>query len=101
MKKSIPIGLLVAVLGYFLCGLLGLNAPQCGLVAITLLCAVWWVSEAIPITATSMIPFALFPFFQILKHKEVAASYGHHMILLLLGGFSNLGSSGQPQMLLR
>lgn len=87
MKRSVPIGLVVAFLGYFLCSAFGLSDPQCGLVAITLLCAVWWVSEAIPIPATSMIPFALFPFFQILKHKEVAASYGHHMILLLLGGF--------------
>ncbi len=55
--------------------------------AITTLCAVWWVTEPIPIPATSMIPFAAFPLAGVLDHKQVAGAYGHTMILLLLGGF--------------
>lgn len=54
---------------------------------ITLLCAVWWVFEPIPIPATSLIPLALFPLCGVLKGSEVAGAYGHPMILLLLGGF--------------
>ncbi len=55
--------------------------------AITMLCAFWWIFEAIPIPATSLIPFALFPLIGTLSHKEVAESYGNPLILLLLGGF--------------
>jgi len=55
--------------------------------AVTALCAAWWVTEPIPIPATSMIPFAAFPMVGVLDHKQVAAAYGHTLILLLLGGF--------------
>ena len=58
---------------------------MCG--AVTALCAVWWVTEPIPIPATSLIPFAAFPLAGVLDHKGVATSYGHSLILLLLGGF--------------
>ena len=55
--------------------------------AVTTLCAVWWIFEPIPIPATSLIPFALFPFIGVLDRKEVSTAYGHHLILLMMGGF--------------
>ncbi len=55
--------------------------------AITTLCATWWVTEAIPIPATSILPFALFPLLGVLDPKTLATAYGHPLILLLLGGF--------------
>jgi len=55
--------------------------------AVITLCAVWWIFEAIPIPATSLIPLAIFPLFGVLSHDEVAESYGNPLILLLLGGF--------------
>ncbi len=55
--------------------------------AITLFTAILWVTEAIPIPAASLIPFALFPFAGVLSHKEVASALGSHVILLLMGGF--------------
>ncbi len=55
--------------------------------AITLLTVILWVTEAIPIPATSLIPFALFPFAGVLTHKQVASALGSHVILLLMGGF--------------
>lgn len=53
----------------------------------TFLCAVWWIFEPIPIPITSLIPLAVFPLTGILTPAQVAQSYGHHLILLLLGGF--------------
>jgi len=64
-----------------------LSSPQCWTAAITCLCAVWWLFESIPIPATSLVPFALFPIAGVLDHKEVARSYGDWLILLFLGGF--------------
>ena len=65
----------------------GLSPIAAWTAAITALCAAWWVTEPIPIPATSMIPFAAFPMAGVLNHKEVAGAYGHTLILLLLGGF--------------
>ncbi len=65
----------------------GLSSAASWTAAVTALCAVWWVSEALPIAATSLIPFALFPLVGVLSPKELAEAYGHPLILLLLGGF--------------
>ncbi len=64
-----------------------LPAPACWTAAVTALCAVWWIAEPIPIPATSLIPFALFPVTGVLNHQEVAAAYGDTIIMLFLGGF--------------
>jgi len=53
---------------------------------LTLLCALWWVFEPIPIPATSMIPLGVFPLLGILDGKQVAQAYGDPLILLLMGG---------------
>jgi solute carrier family 13 (sodium-dependent dicarboxylate transporter), member 2/3/5 len=55
--------------------------------AVTLLMAAWWMSEAIPISATALIPLALFPLLKVLDAKTVAANYGHNYVLMLLAGF--------------
>ena len=49
--------------------------------------AIWWLTEAIPLAATSLLPLVLFPLLEIQPVKEVAASYGDHNIFLFLGGF--------------
>jgi sodium-dependent dicarboxylate transporter 2/3/5 len=54
---------------------------------LTLLVAWWWATEAIPIPATSLIPFAGFPILGVLTYKEASAGLGSHIILLLMGGF--------------
>lgn len=59
----------------------------CWTAAITILCAVWWIFEPIPIPATSLIPLAVFPLVGVLTPNEVGASYGSALVLLLLGGF--------------
>ena len=65
----------------------GLEGPAAWTAAITALCATWWVTEPIPIPATSIIPFAAFPMVGVLDHQQVATAYGHTLILLLMGGF--------------
>ena len=64
----------------------GFPAAACWTAAITTLCGVWWVLEPIPIPATSIIPFALLPLAGVMDHREVAASYGHHIVMLVIGG---------------
>ena len=55
--------------------------------AVALLMAVWWITEAIPIPATALLPVALFPLLGIMKGKAVAPIYFNHIIFLFIGGF--------------
>ncbi|WP_136799376.1 MULTISPECIES: SLC13 family permease [Desulfosediminicola] len=55
--------------------------------AVACLMATWWMTEAIPIPATSLIPIAFFPFMGIMGTKAAAAPYASHLIFLFMGGF--------------
>ncbi len=55
--------------------------------AITLLTAILWVTEALPIPATSLIPFFAFPMAGVITHKQAASALGSHVIILLMGAF--------------
>jgi sodium-dependent dicarboxylate transporter 2/3/5 len=78
--------LLAAAAGIGLC-MGGHASPVCWTAAITVLCAAWWVTEALPIPATSLIPLALLPLTGVLDQAAVSNAYGHYLILLLMGGF--------------
>ena len=60
--------------------------------AVTFWCAIWWLSEAVPIPVTSLLPLSVLPLFGALTPNEVAQSYGSPLILLLLGGFMLSGA---------
>ncbi len=49
--------------------------------------AVWWIFEAIPISATALLPLVLFPLTGALGLEETATAYGHKYVFLYLGGF--------------
>ena len=54
---------------------------------VALLMTIWWVTEAIPIYVTGIIPIILFPLFNIFEIEEISNSYAHPLVLLFLGGF--------------
>lgn len=55
--------------------------------AVALLMAVWWVTEAVPLAVTSLLPVALFPLLGILSGKDVSSVYFNDVIFLFMGGF--------------
>jgi sodium-dependent dicarboxylate transporter 2/3/5 len=55
--------------------------------AVALLMVTLWVTEAIPLEATALIPLILFPLLGILTVQQSAAPYADHIIFLFLGGF--------------
>jgi len=65
----------------------GLSAQAMAVLAVTLLMAVFWISEAIPIPATALFPIALFPLLGVMPTAKVTVSYGNHLIFLFMGGF--------------
>ena len=48
---------------------------------------VWWVTEAVPIPVTSLLPIVLFPTTGVLDATATATAYGDPIVFLLLGGF--------------
>lgn len=55
--------------------------------ALLLLMAIWWVTEAVPIPVTSLLPLVVLPMFGISSISQVAAPYMHPIVVLLMGGF--------------
>jgi sodium-dependent dicarboxylate transporter 2/3/5 len=55
--------------------------------AVTAWMATWWLTEAIPVYATALLPLALFPLLGAAPLRETAAPYAHELIFLFMGGF--------------
>jgi len=55
--------------------------------AVGLLMAIWWITEALPLAATALLPVVLFPTLGIMSGKNVASEYVNHIIFLFIGGF--------------
>ena len=65
----------------------GWDAAAACAAAVTAWVVLWWITEPIPIPATSLLPLALMPLLGVLPASAVAGAYGSPLILLLLGGF--------------
>ncbi|MDZ4861149.1 MAG: DASS family sodium-coupled anion symporter [Candidatus Hydrogenedentes bacterium] len=65
----------------------GLSEPAQRVAAVALLMGIWWVTEAVPIAAASLLPLALFPLLGVLPAVATSACYGDSTIFLFAGGF--------------
>ncbi len=65
----------------------GEQAAAWRMAAVAVLMACWWVSEALPLAATGLVPVVAFPLLDIMPVAKVSREYGHHLILLFLAGF--------------
>jgi sodium-dependent dicarboxylate transporter 2/3/5 len=65
----------------------GLSEAAWMTAAVTVLMAVWWVSEAIPIPATALLPIVLFPLLGISSIGAATAPFANPIIYLFMGGF--------------
>jgi len=57
----------------------------------TLACAAWmvtwWITECVPILATSILPLALFPLLGVASSRDTAAPYANDLVFLFMAGF--------------
>ncbi|MGG1240267.1 DASS family sodium-coupled anion symporter [Bacillus sonorensis] len=65
----------------------GLSHEGRMVLATTLWVAAWWITEAVPIPAASLLPIVLLPLTGALEGSVVTASYGDPIVFLFLGGF--------------
>jgi len=55
--------------------------------AIAIWMALWWVTEAVPLAVTALLPIILYPTLGVMNGKDVAPIYFNHIIFLFIGGF--------------
>lgn len=65
----------------------GVEPAAMRVAAITVLMTTWWITEAIPIPATSLLPIFLYPVLGVMDGAQVTLAYGNHVIFLFMGGF--------------
>jgi sodium-dependent dicarboxylate transporter 2/3/5 len=65
----------------------GLDPAGRATAAVAVWMAVWWLTEAVPLAATALLPVALFPLFGIADIGAATAPYANPLIFLFLGGF--------------
>jgi len=65
----------------------GMSAEAWRLVAVAVLMIAWWITEAIPVAATALLPVALFPLVGATGAREATTPYGDPIIFLFMGGF--------------
>lgn len=84
-RVGLLLGPLIALATYFLLPD-DLAFEARGTAAIGLLMAVWWMTEAVPLPATSLLPLVLFPTFGVADIGDVASPYASSVTFLILGG---------------
>lgn len=90
MPLTKRIGLLLGPLLFFIV----LNLPfhlvsETGdaVMAVAIWMVIWWITEAVNIAVTAVLPLILFPLLKVMPAADVGANYGHPIIFLFFGGF--------------
>lgn len=56
-------------------------------IAVALWMIIWWISEAVSISVTALLPLFLFPLLKVMPIEDVGANYGSPIVFLFFGGF--------------
>ena len=90
MEISNKIGLFLGPILFFI--ILGLpfeliSDKGDGVIAVALWMIIWWITEAVSISVTALLPLFLFPILKIMSISDTGANYGSPIIFLFFGGF--------------
>ncbi|SFU98341.1 SLC13 family permease, partial [Halomonas korlensis] len=81
-------GLLMALVVWLAMGFAeDLSSDARWVATIATLMAVWWMTEAIPLSATALLPIVLIPMLTARTVGEATAPYASSIVFLFLGGF--------------
>ena len=87
VRIGLYLGPLSFLIIYFLVDSPNLNPEAKAMLGLTSWMAIWWISEAMPIAATSFLPLIFMPLLGLLDIESVSANYMHPTVLLYMGGF--------------
>ncbi|MDO5627893.1 MAG: SLC13 family permease [Mobilicoccus sp.] len=81
------LGVAVALTVWFLLGAADMSPDARMVAAIVSLMAIWWMTEAIPLSATALLPIILFPMLTDMSVGDATGPYANPIVFLFLGGF--------------
>ena len=96
-NRFVLFGLVLSGVVFFVLKYSNFDNAICWTAAITTLCACWWITEAVPIPVTAIVPLGLLPTVGVLTPAQTGEAYGSPTVLLVLGGFilsASMVSSG-------
>jgi solute carrier family 13 (sodium-dependent dicarboxylate transporter), member 2/3/5 len=64
----------------------GMELTAWRVAALTILMAIWWMTEALPLTVTALLPFLFAPLFGVMDANAIAKEYYSPILFLILGG---------------
>lgn len=79
-------GLLTFVIMLALPAPAGMAPTAWHVAALTVLMAIWWMTEALPLTVTALLPFLTVPAFGVMDANAIAKEYYSPILFLILGG---------------
>ena len=86
-KIGLVIGVIFFLVTFQLSPPIGLSKQGWLVLIIAVWMAIWWMTEAVPMAVTAMIPIVLFPSLDLGSLKSVGSSYAGSAVILTLGGF--------------
>ena len=84
------IGLLLAPILFFTVLILPspiISTSADAVIAVAIWMVIWWITEAVHIAVTALLPLILFPLLKVMPIADVGANYGSPIIFLFFGGF--------------
>ncbi|MEO2050160.1 MAG: DASS family sodium-coupled anion symporter [Allomuricauda sp.] len=90
MEQSKKIGLFLGPIAFFILNNLPfelVSAKGDPVIAVAAWMLIWWITEAVSISVTALLPLLLLPMLNILPIAEVGANYGSPIVFLFFGGF--------------
>lgn len=85
-KIGLWAGLLVFIVMLLLPAPAGMETSAWHVAALTVLMATWWMTQALPLTVTALLPFLALPLMDIMTAQDVAKEYYSPTLFLILGG---------------
>jgi sodium-dependent dicarboxylate transporter 2/3/5 len=86
-RLGLILGSLVFIIIFILPEPSGMEPIAWRTTAVALLMAIFWITEAIPLYVTALLPIIFFPILNISSLKDSTSPFGHPLIFLFLGGF--------------
>ncbi|MFJ1627481.1 SLC13 family permease [Marinilactibacillus psychrotolerans] len=87
-KVGLVIGPLLFSLFYFIPSITGLDSAPRAVLGVTAWVATWWITEALPIPATSLLPIILLPLTGGADQATATMAYGNPIVFMYMGGFT-------------
>src|SRR3546814_17916138 len=79
-------GLLTFIVMLLLPAPAGMELTAWHVAALTVLMAIWWLTEALPLTVTALLPFLTVPAFVVIDATAIAKEYSSPHLFMILGG---------------